>query len=95
MEMFASMSGVVLVVIMFYIFRKPVKKATDIMPEAVEKVLIATVKGAEQFDTIVSTNCAENELDCRLRMKVVVERIQAEALPTVDEAYEFIMGKKS
>ena len=94
MEAFASLSGVIMIVVLFYIFRKPVKKATDIMPEAVEKVLVAAVKGAEQFDTIVSTNCAENELDCRLRMKVVVERIQSEALPTVDEAYDFVMGKK-
>lgn len=91
---FIGLSSVVMMVVMLYIFRKPIKRATDIAPEAVEKVLIATVKGAEQFDTIVSTNCAENELDCRLRMKVVVERIQSEELPTVNEAYDFIMGKK-
>ena len=93
MEAFASLSGVIMIVVLFYIFRKPVKKATDVLPEAVEKVLVATVKGAEQLDSIISTNCAESELDCRLRMKVVVERIKQEELPTVDEAYNFIMGK--
>ena len=94
MEMFASLSSVIMVIVLFYIFRKPVKRAMDIAPEAVEKVLIASVKGAEQLDSIVSTNCAESELDCRLRMKTVVERIKAEDLPSVDEAYDFIMNKK-
>ena len=93
MEAFAGLSGVMMLVIMLFIFRKPVKKATDVLPEAVEKVLVATVKGAEQLDSIVSTNCAESELDCRVRMKAVVERIKQEELPTVDEAYNFIMGK--
>ena len=90
---FVGLSGVITVVILLFVFRKPVKKATDVLPEAVEKVLVATVKGAEQLDSIVSTNCAESELDCRLRMKTVVERIKAEDLPSVDEAYNFIMGK--
>lgn len=95
MEAIMSVSGVITLIIVLFVFRKPVKRATEILPEAVEKTLTATVKAAEQFDSIVSTNCAESQLDCRLRMKSVVERIQAEDLPTVDEAYSFIMGKKS
>ena len=94
MEAIMSVSGVITLIIVLFVFRKPVKRATEILPEAVEKTLTATVKAAEQFDSIVSTNCAESQLDCRLRMKSVVERIQAEDLPTVDEAYSFIMGKK-
>ena len=87
-----GLSSIVMMVVLLYVFRKPLKTATDIAPQAVEKVLVTTVKATEALDSIVSTNCAESELDCRLRMKVVVERIQAEDLPSVDEAYEFIMG---
>ena len=89
---FAGMSGVIMMVVLFYIFRKPIKRATDIAPEAVEYALNAVVKSSRQLDTVVSTNCAENELDCRLRMKTVVERIKTEELPSVDEAYDFVMG---
>ena len=91
---FVGLSSVIGIIIVLYVFRKPIKRATDIMPTAVESVLVTTVKATEQLDSIVSTNCAESELDCRMRMKVVVEKIQSEELPTVDEAYNFIMGKK-
>ena len=88
-----GLSGVVMMVVLLYVFRKPLKTATNIAPQAVEKVLITTVKATEALDSIVSTNCAESELDCRLRMKVVVECIKQEELPSVTEAYNFIMGK--
>ena len=67
---------------------------TDEAPQVVENVFSAVIKSSKQLDTIISTNCAENEVDCRVRMKAVVQRIKEDELPTVDEAYDFIMGIK-
>ena len=92
MEAIMGLSSVIVLVIVLYVFRKPIKTLTNAAPEAVENAIEAVIKSSKQLDTVVSTNCAENELDCRLRMKVVVQRIQEEDLPTVDEAYDFVMG---
>lgn len=40
----------------------------------------------------VSENCEKNELECKKRMNVVIERIENENLPDVQEAYDFVMN---
>ena len=91
-ELISGMSGVLVLVICLYVFRRPIKTMTDIAPEVVENAFSTVIKSSKQLDTIVSTNCAENEVDCRVRMKAVVQRINEDELPTVDEAYAFVMG---
>ena len=91
-ELISGMSGVIVLVICLYVFRRPIKTMTDVAPEVVENAFSTVIKSSKQLDTIVSTNCAENEVDCRVRMKAVVQRIKEDELPTVDEAYAFVMG---
>ena len=92
LELISGMSGVLVLVICLYVFRRPIKTMTDEAPEVVENVFSTVIKSSKQLDTIISTNCAENEVDCHVRMKTVVQRIKEEELPTVDEAYAFVMG---
>ena len=49
------------------------------------------VRSCREFDRIVATNCEENELECKRRMKAVMEATEKEDLPSVQEAYDFIM----
>ena len=91
-ELISGMSGIIVLVICLYVFRRPIKTMTDVAPEVVENAFSTVIKSSKQLDTIVSTNCAENEVDCRVRMKAVVQRINEDELPTVDEAYAFVMG---
>ena len=91
-ELISGMSGVVILIICLYVFRRPIKTMTDEAPQVVENVFSTVIKSSKQLDTIVSTNCAENEVDCRVRMKAVVQRIEEEKLPTVSDAYDFVMG---
>ena len=89
-----GLSSIIGIIIVLYVFRANIKQFNRQAPEVVSNLMNTAVKGTEQIDSIISTNCAESELDCRLRMKVVVERIQSEELPSVQEAYEFIMSRK-
>ena len=91
-ELISGMSGVIVLVICLYVFRRPIKTMTDEAPEVVENVFSVVTKSSKQLDTIVSTNCTENEVDCRRRMKAAVQLIKEEELPTVDEAYNYVMG---
>ena len=91
-ELISGMSGIIVLVICLYVFRRPIKTMTDVAPEVVENAFSTVIKSSKQLDTIVSTNCAENEVDCRVRMKAIVQRIKEDELPTVDEAYAFVMG---
>ena len=91
-ELISGISGIIGLVILLYVFRRPIKTMTDEAPKAVENVFSTVIKSSKQLDTIVSTNCAENEVDCRVRMKAVVQRIKEGELPTVDDAYNYVMG---
>ena len=91
-ELISGMSGVIILATCLYVFRRPIKTMTDEAPQVVENVFSTVIKSSKQLDTIVSTNCAENEVDCRVRMKAVVQRIEEEKLPTVSDAYDFVMG---
>ena len=89
-----SITTVAVACILLYVFRRPLKQFNNDAPVLVSNVLNTAVKSSVQLDHIVSTNCAENEVDLRARMKAVTERVKDEQLPTVDEGYNFIMGIK-
>jgi hypothetical protein len=90
-----AFSSVAMVIVLFYVFRKPVKQVCDQSPEAVSSVITGIIKGANQFESIISANCMENELECAKRVKVVMDAVKAEKLPNIREAYNEMMGIKS
>ena len=91
----SAFASVAMVIVLFYVFRKPVKQVCDQSPEAVSSVITGVIKGANQFESIISTNCMENELECAKRVKVVMDAVKAEKLPNIREAYNEMMGIKS
>ena len=91
----SAFASVAMVIVLFYVFRKPVKQVCDQSPEAVSSVITGVIKGANQFESIISTNCMENELECAKRVKVVMDTVKAEKLPNIREAYNEMMGIKS
>ena len=90
-----SITTVAITVILLYVFRRPVKQLSNEAPEAISNVMSAAIKGAAQLDTIVSTNCLENQLDCAKRVKAVQDTMKEEKLPNVRDAYNDIMGVKA
>ena len=91
-----ALSSVLVAIVLFYVFRsKPVKQICDQSPEAISSVITGVIKGANQFESIISTNCMENELECAKRVKVVMDAVKAEKLPNIREAYNEMMGIKS
>ena len=91
----SAFASVAMVIVLFYVFRKPVKQVCDQSPEAISSVISGVVKGANQFESIISTNCMENELECAKRVKVVMDAVKAEKLPNIRDAYNEMMGIKS
>ena len=91
-----SLSGVILVIVLLYVFRKPVKQVANDAPEAVSSVMAAAVKGANQLDSIVSANCLENQYDCVKRV-TAIEAAMAEAGITdldISAKYNDLMKRK-
>ena len=91
----SALSSVLVAIVLFYVFRKPVKQVCDQSPEAVSSVITGIIKGANQFESIISANCMENELECAKRVKVVMDAVKAEKLPNIRDAYNEMMGIKS
>lgn len=93
-EVIVAISGVLGMCIMFYVFRKPMRTLTGEAPEAISNILSTIIKSTKQFDTIVTTNCIENQVDCQVRVKAALTRMRQEDLPIIDQAYNEIMGIK-
>ena len=89
-----SITTVLLVIVCAYIFRKPLKQLNNDAPVIVENCMTVLTKSSAQLDAIVSTNCAENNLDCQKRMKAVLEEIEANDLPNIKDAYERVINGK-
>ena len=94
MEVFASLSSVVLLVILLYVFRSNVKQFNKQAPEVLSNVMNTAVKGSIHLDSVISANGLEVELDCARRIKVVEEAFNNEQLSPSHKAYERIMGMK-
>ena len=89
-----SLSTVIIVVIVAYIFRKPLKQFNEDAPVVVTNCMSALTKGSAQFDAIISTNCIENNVDCQKRVKAALDTVRSEDLPNINDAYNEIMGSK-
>lgn len=89
-----AFSSVITVIIIIYIFRKPIKQFNNEAPEAVSSVMSGAVKGAKYIDDIVTSNVLEGKLECARRVKRVQEAMKQEKLPNIQEAYNEILGIK-
>ena len=93
-ELISSISGVLILIIILYTFRKNVKQVQEELPEVVGSVIRPAVKAAKQLDFIVTTNCNENTVDLAKRTYDVRSRLNELNLPSVQEAEAYILGLK-
>ena len=89
-----SISTVVLVVFLWYIFRKNVKQLQEQLPELANHVIRPVLKGAKQLDLIVTANCNENSIDLFKRTKAVRDELKAMEIDSIADAEDYILGLK-
>ena len=93
-ELVSSISGVMVLVICLYTFRKNVKQVQEELPEVVGSVIRPAVKAAKQLELVVTTNCNENTVDLAKRTHEVRNQLDELNLPSVQDAEAYILGLK-
>ena len=89
-----SISTVILVVFLWYIFRKNVRQVQEQLPELANHVTRPVLKGAKQLDLIVTANCNENSVDLFKRTKAVRDELKAMEIDSIADAEDYILGLK-
>ena len=89
-----SISTVVLVVFLWYVFRKNVKQLQEQLPDLANNLTRPVLKGAKQLDLIVTTNCNENAVDLFKRTKAVRDELEAMEIDSIADAEDYILGLK-
>ena len=89
-----SISTVVLVVFLWYVFRKNVKQLQEQLPEVASNLMNPVLKGAKQLDLIVTANCNENSIDLFKRTKAVRDELKAMEVESIADAEDYILGLK-
>ena len=89
-----STTTVVLVVFLWYAFRKNVKQLQEQLPDLANNLTRPVLKGAKQLDLIVTANCNENTVDLAKRTAEVRNQLNELNLPSVQEAEAYILGLK-
>ena len=89
-----SISTVVLVVFLWYVFRKNVKQLQEQLPDLTNNLTRPILKGAKQLDLIVTANCNENTVDLAKRTHAVIEELEGMKLDSIADAEKYILGLK-
>lgn len=89
-----SISTVVLVVFLWYVFRKNVKQLQEQLPDLANNLTRPVLKGAKQLDLIVTANCNENSIDLFKRTKAVRDELKAMEIDSIADAEDYILGLK-
>jgi len=89
-----SISTVVLVVFLWYVFRKNVKQLQEQLPDLTNNLTRPILKGAKQLDLIVTANCNENTVDLVKRTYAVIEELEGMKLDSIADAEDYILGLK-
>ena len=87
-----SISTVVLVVFLWYVFRKNVKQLQEQLPELTNHVTRPVLKGAKQLDLIVTANCNENTVDLTKRTHAVLKDLEELEIDSIRDAEKLILG---
>ena len=89
-----SISTVVMVVFLWYVFRKNVKQLQEQLPDLTNNLTRPILKGAKQLDLIVTANCNENTVDLVKRTHAVIEELEGMKLDSIADAEDYILGLK-
>ena len=93
-EAISSVSGVLILIVILYTFRKNVKQVQEELPEVVGSVIRPAVKAAKQLELVVTTNCNENTVDLAKRTHEVRGELDTLGIPSVKDAEAYILGLK-
>ncbi len=88
----SSVSGVLILIVILYTFRKNIKQVQEELPEVVGSVIRPAVKAAKQLELVVTTNCNENTVDLAKRTHEVRNQLDELNLPSVQDAEAYILG---
>ena len=71
-----SFASVLLIIVLAIIFRSSLKKINEELPKNLNVVLGTATKAVTQLDSIVTTNCLENDVELQRRIAEVEHQIE-------------------
>lgn len=90
-----SFTSVAVILIVAWIFRRPIKTLTTEMPEVVSNLIAPAVKATAQLDPIVSVNILENDVRLIKRATIAAKEIEAQGNENVMEIYNRLKAVKT
>lgn len=88
-----SFATVALVIVIAFIFRSTLKRASNTLPEVADSLLNTATKGARQLDAIVTVNCLESSAELNNRAAEVKAQIEeAGGLIDLNALYNSVNG---
>ena len=89
-----SIASAIVFVVLFVIFRKNLKQVSEALPEVASNLMNPVLKGANQLDLIVTTNCNENTVDLAKRSYTVLKELEELEVESIHDAEALIRGVK-
>lgn len=89
-----SIATAIVIVALFVIFRRNLKQVQEALPEVASNLMTPVLRGANQLDLIVATNCNENTIDLAKRSHEVLRQLEELELEDVKSAEALIRGIK-
>lgn len=89
-----SIATAIVIVALFVIFRRNLKQVQEALPEVASNLTTPVLRGANQLDLIVATNCNENTIDLAKRSHKVLRQLEELELEDVKSAEALIRGIK-
>ena len=89
-----SIATAIVIVILFVIFRRNLKQVQEALPKVASNLMTPVLRGMNQLDLIVATNCNENTIDLAKRSHEVLRQLEELELEDVKAAEILIRGIK-
>ena len=89
-----SIASAIVIVMLFVVFRKNLKQVSEVLPDVASNLVNPILKGANQLDLIVTTNCNENTVDLAKRSYAVLKELEELEVESIHDAEALIRGVK-
>ena len=87
-----SIASAIVIVMLFVVFRKNLKQVSEVLPDVASNLVNPILKGANQLDLIVTTNCNENTVDLAKRSYAVLKELEELEVKSIHDAEALIRG---
>ena len=85
-----SVTTVVLVIVILFVFRSNIKQLTAAAPKIANSIISPAVRAAAHVDHVVATNCNESVLELVERNIVIKEQLDAKGIKSVEDLNKLI-----